>query len=78
MSLVEALINRGIALARLGRTESAKYNLQRAIEVAEQVRTLNLAGIATLTLIEEIDDLSPQTLALAYERDRPVNRNAFL
>lgn len=29
---------------------------------------LNLAGIATLTLIKELDDLSPQTLALAYER----------
>lgn len=66
--LVEALINRGIALARLGKTEPAQYNLQRAIEVAEQVGALNLAGIAALTLIEELDDLSPQTLAFACER----------
>ncbi|HEV7796534.1 MAG TPA: tetratricopeptide repeat protein [Pyrinomonadaceae bacterium] len=66
--LVEALINRGIALARLGRMEPAKYNLQRAIEVAEQVGAVNLSGIAALTLIEELDDLSPQTLALACER----------
>jgi tetratricopeptide (TPR) repeat protein len=66
--LIDALIHRGIALARLGKTEPAQYNLQRAIEVAEQVSVLNLAGIATLTLIEELDDLSPQTLALAYER----------
>jgi tetratricopeptide (TPR) repeat protein len=66
--LVDALITRGIALARLGKTEPAQYNLQRAIEVAEQVGVLNLAGIATLTLIEELDDLSPQTLALACER----------
>jgi tetratricopeptide (TPR) repeat protein len=66
--LVDALINRGIALARLGRTEPAKYNLQRAIEVALQVGALNLAGIAALTLIEELGDLSPQTLALACKR----------
>jgi tetratricopeptide (TPR) repeat protein len=66
--LVDALIHRGIALARLGKTEPAQYNLQRAIEVAEQVGALSLAGIATLTMIEELDDLSPQTLALACER----------
>ncbi|HKB68417.1 MAG TPA: hypothetical protein VKC61_21330 [Pyrinomonadaceae bacterium] len=66
--LVDALIHRGIALARLGKTEPAQYNLQKAIEVAEQVGALSLAGIATLTMIEELDDLSPQTLALACER----------
>jgi tetratricopeptide (TPR) repeat protein len=66
--LVEALINRGIALARLGKTEPAQYNLQRAIEVAQQVGALSLAGIAALTLIEELDDLPPQTLAVACER----------
>jgi tetratricopeptide (TPR) repeat protein len=66
--LVEALINRGIALARLGKEEQAQFTLQRAIEVAQQVGALNLAGIAALTLIEELDDLSPQTLALACER----------
>lgn len=67
--LVDALIHRGIALARLGKTEPAQYNLQRAIEVAEQVGAPSLAGIAAVTLIEELDDqLSPQTLALACER----------
>ena len=67
--LVDALIHRGIALARLGKTEPAQYNLQKAIEVAEQVGALSLAGIAALTLIEELNDqLSPQTLALACER----------
>jgi tetratricopeptide (TPR) repeat protein len=66
--LVEALINRGIALARLGKTEPAQYNLQRAIEVAEQVGALSLAGIAALTLIEELDDLTPETLRVAYKR----------
>ena len=64
----EALINRGIALARLGKAEQAQFELQRAIEVAQQVDARNLAGIATLTLIEELDDLSIQTLVVAYER----------
>jgi tetratricopeptide (TPR) repeat protein len=66
--LAEALINRGIALARLGKAEQAQFILQRAIEVAQQVDARNLAGIATLTLIEELDDLSIQTLAVAYDR----------
>jgi len=66
--LAEALINRGIALARLGRAEPAQYNLQRAIEIAQQVNALNQAGIAALTMIEELDDLSPETLRVAYRR----------
>lgn len=66
--LVEALIVRGIALARLGKTEESQFTLQRAIEVAQQVGALNQAGMAALTLIEELDDLSPQTLSIAYER----------
>lgn len=66
--LVEALTVRGIALARLGKTEQAQFSLQRAIEVAQQVGALNLAGVAALSLIEEIDDLSAQILAVAYER----------
>jgi tetratricopeptide (TPR) repeat protein len=66
--LVEALINRGIALARLGKAEQAQYLLQRGIEVAQQVGAFSLAGIAALTLVEELDGLSPRTLAAACER----------
>jgi tetratricopeptide (TPR) repeat protein len=66
--LAEALINRGIALARLGRAEPAQYNLQRAIETAQRVNALNQAGIAALTMIEELDNLSPETLRVAYRR----------
>ncbi len=66
--LVEALTVRGIALARLGKTEQAQYIFQQAIEIAQQVEALNVAGIAALTLIEELDNLSPQTIAVAYER----------
>jgi tetratricopeptide (TPR) repeat protein len=66
--LVEAMIVRGIALARLRKTDEAQFTLQKAIEVAEQFGVLSLAGIAALTLIEELDDLSIQTLAVAYGR----------
>jgi tetratricopeptide (TPR) repeat protein len=66
--LVEALIVCGTALARLVKTEEAQFTLQRAIEIAQQVGALNLAGLAALTLIEELDDLSPQTIGVAYER----------
>lgn len=66
--LAEALINRGIALARLGKAEQAQYTLYRAIEVAQQVEALNIAGITALTLIEELDALPTKPLAVAYER----------
>ncbi len=66
--LAEALTTHGIALARLGRQERAQVSIQRAIEVAHQAGSLNLAGIAALTLIEEIDGLSADMLSSAYEQ----------
>jgi len=66
--LVDALINRGIALARLHKTQEAQFTFQRAIEVAQQVGASNNAGIAALSMIEELDDLSPETLRVAYKR----------
>jgi tetratricopeptide (TPR) repeat protein len=66
--LVDALIVRGIALARLRRTEEAQFTFRRAIEVAQQVGALNQAGIGALTMIEELDDLSSETLSVAYKR----------
>jgi tetratricopeptide (TPR) repeat protein len=64
--LTDALITNGIALARLKRADSAQFNFQKAIEIASQVGALNKAGIAALTLIEEVDELSPDTLFAAY------------
>lgn len=64
----DALITCGIALARLGRTEQAQFTFQRAIEVAHQVGALNKAGLAALTMIEELDDLSRTTLRFSFER----------
>jgi tetratricopeptide (TPR) repeat protein len=66
--LAEALITHGIALARLKQTEGAQFTFQKAIEVAHQAGALNKAGLAALTLIEEIDDLSPEILSGAYEQ----------
>lgn len=65
--LVDALIKRGIALARLHRTQEAQFTFQKAIEVANQVDAPNKAGLAALALIEELNDLSPQTLGAAYK-----------
>lgn len=72
----EALITQGIALARSHRTERAQLIFQRAIEVARQVNALNTAGLAALTLIEEIDQLSPATLHAAYRQAREWLLNA--
>ena len=55
-------------MARLGKTERAQFTIQRAIEVAHQAGSLNQAGIAALTLIEEINDLSADMLSGAYEQ----------
>jgi Tfp pilus assembly protein PilF len=66
--LTDALITQGIALARLKQTDHAQFIFQKAIEVAHQVGALNKAGIAALTLIEELDELPADTLYAAYDR----------
>lgn len=52
--LAEALTTHGIVLARLKHHERAHTVLQRAIEVAEQAGDLQSAGLAALTLIEQL------------------------
>jgi tetratricopeptide (TPR) repeat protein len=66
--LADALITHGIAIARLKQTERAQFTFQKAIEVGHQVGALNKAGLAALTLIEELDELSADTLYAAYDR----------
>jgi tetratricopeptide (TPR) repeat protein len=68
--LADALITQGIALARGHNSELAQFVFQRAIEAAYQVGALNKAGLAALTLIEEVSEISPATLQAAYERAR--------
>lgn len=67
--LAESLTTYGIALARLGQTERARMVLQRAIEVASLVGDKENAGLAALTIIEEIGDrLTISEITTAYER----------
>jgi tetratricopeptide (TPR) repeat protein len=66
--VVDALITQGTALARMGKQERAQFILQRAYEIAIQVDAFAKAGLAALTLIEEIDQLPPNKLQAAYDR----------
>jgi tetratricopeptide (TPR) repeat protein len=66
--LADALITQGIALARSEHSEPAQFIFQKAIEVAHQVGALNKAGLAAVTMMEELDDLPPDTLYAAYDR----------
>jgi tetratricopeptide (TPR) repeat protein len=66
--LADALNTHGIALARLGKSEQALFTLQRAYETAQQAGALNKAGMAALTIIEELDDAPTETLSFAFDR----------
>ena len=66
--LADALVTHGIATARMGETERAQHIFEHAVEVADQVGALNKAGLAALTLIEELDQASNETLCLAFDR----------
>jgi tetratricopeptide (TPR) repeat protein len=68
--LADVLILNAIAQARLGKPARAHITLQRAIEVAHEADALNKAGLAALTMIEEVDSLSPHTLQAAYQQAR--------
>ena len=52
--LAEALTTHGTALARLGKYNDSRFTLQRAIEVAHQVGAISIAGLAALTILEEL------------------------
>ena len=68
--MAEALITQGVAVARLGRTSAALFIFRQAIEAAHRVNAMNVAGLAALTLIEEVRDLSPAILQAAYRQAR--------
>ena len=48
--------------------ERAQFTFQKAIEVAHQAGAVNRAGLAALTMIEEIDQLPLDTLSAAFEK----------
>ena len=66
--LAEALVTQGIALARLEKTVRARSTLEEAAKVAHGVGAINQAGIAALTLIEEMEQLPLDLLLAAYEK----------
>jgi tetratricopeptide (TPR) repeat protein len=68
--MAETLITQGIAVARRGQRERAEFIFRQAIKTAHQVNALNIAGLAALSLAEEVADLSPATLQAAYRQAR--------
>jgi tetratricopeptide (TPR) repeat protein len=67
--LAEALITHGIALAGLQHTDQARYAFQQAIETAEQAGDSESAGIAALTLFEQLSrSLSADEVLTTIER----------
>jgi transcriptional regulator with PAS, ATPase and Fis domain len=67
--LAEALTTYGTALARLKHYQQAHLTLQRAVEVAHQAGDPESAGLAALTLIEELHErLAQDELRNIYQR----------
>jgi hypothetical protein len=66
--LADALIAHGIALARLKKLEAAQATLERAIAVALEVGAPDKAGLGALTMIEELEQLSRESLMSAYQQ----------
>ncbi|HEX8888064.1 MAG TPA: tetratricopeptide repeat protein [Pyrinomonadaceae bacterium] len=65
----EALTTHGIALARLGQHEEARETLQKAIEVAQNAGDTEDAGLAALSIIEELGEhLLIDDLGVVYQR----------
>jgi CheY-like chemotaxis protein/tetratricopeptide (TPR) repeat protein len=67
--LAEALTTHGIILARMGNHKAALPTLQRAVDVAQNGGDLESAGLAALTILEELSDHMPaQDLSATYDR----------
>ncbi len=67
--LAEALTTHGVALARTKQFEEARAKLQRAVEVAHLAGDADSAGVAALTILEEMGEcLSPDEHLAIYER----------
>ncbi|MBV9959384.1 MAG: response regulator [Acidobacteria bacterium] len=67
--LAEALTTHGVALARLGEQAQALRTLQDALAAAEQAGSAESAGLAALTIVEELGErLTVDELGATYER----------
>ncbi|MDX6271165.1 MAG: two-component system, NtrC family, response regulator AtoC [Acidobacteriota bacterium] len=67
--LAEALITHGIALTRLARRAPAREAFQRAVAISEQLNDREGAGVALLTIFEELaQDCALEELQALYVR----------
>jgi tetratricopeptide (TPR) repeat protein len=66
--LAEALTTHGTALSRLGRHDEARHALKRAVEIAEEVGDPETAGIASLTMVEELESYLGIEVRRSYQR----------
>lgn len=67
--LAEALTTHGVILARMGSHKVARLTLQRAVEVAQNSGDLEAAGLAALTILEELSEhLQSHDLSATYDR----------
>jgi tetratricopeptide (TPR) repeat protein len=75
--LAVALETQGVALARLGRYQSALGSLKRAAHIAESAADQQLAGKIFLTILEEVKSfLSPSEIGSMYhEADSRLGEN---
>ena len=55
-------------MARLRQPVRAQFIFQEAIEIGHQAGSLNRAGLAALTMIEEIDTLSRELQSVAFAK----------
>ncbi len=75
--LAEALTTHGIALARAGSNNAALQRLRRAIGVAQNIGDSEAAGLAALTILEELaDDLPSHELSATYEQAAELLSNS--
>jgi tetratricopeptide (TPR) repeat protein len=71
--LAEALTTQGIALARLNHPEQARAALDRAVNLSEQAGDFENAGIAALTIIEQLTSwLSTKEACEVIDRARTL------
>jgi tetratricopeptide (TPR) repeat protein len=67
--LAEALTTHGTALARLGRYQPAFAALKRAMDLAQQAGDPESAGLAALTIVEELSGPLPSTQLGEYYKN---------
>jgi tetratricopeptide (TPR) repeat protein len=71
--LTEALTTHGITQARLSHPTEARTTLERAIQIGEQAGDFENAGIAALTMIEELGgELSSAEICLTIDHTRTL------